>query len=135
MNFSGHWRLDEELSRLAAMAPVLEREDWIEHDGVQWRSRTRQVDDLGESIVQREVLLGGPAVTIVLRERERQLRAWEEGEALWMETTQLVSGKARRLLDCWTMPTPDLIHIDRKQEQPGGAVSQLVVLRRVLEAR
>jgi len=113
------------------LPPAQVRIDTIDHEGPQLRIRTRQKDANGDLTVDRNLMIGEPAVQIMILGRARWIRAfWEEAE-LVVETLSEVSGGARRIEDRWTLdPNGEWLTIRRYHDLPGGAVRQRLRLQR-----
>jgi len=131
-NFTGEWRLIRGESDFGFLPPPSLRVDTIVHQDPQLHIRTRQTDANGDLTVDRDLIIGGAAETIDIRGRTRSTRAFWEDDVLVIEIASVVSGKSRRIEDRWSLdPATDRVTIARLWEQPGGAVHQKLVLRRV----
>ena len=132
-DFTGVWKLIRGESDFSFLAPPEWRLDTIAHADPQLRIRTRQKDANGDTTVDRDLTIGGDPVTIMIRGRERQIRAFWEDAMLVVEARSEVSGNARRIEDRRSMdPGGEWLTIERLHEQPGGAVRQHLRMRRQL---
>jgi len=131
-NFTGVWKLIRGESDFGFLPPPTLRLDTIAHGDPQLRIRTRQKDANGDITVDRDLTVGGEAVTIPIRGRTRLVRAFWDGLVLVVETNSELSGAPRRIEDRWALDAgaPEWLTIERRQEQPGGAVRQRLRLRR-----
>ncbi len=130
-DFTGVWKLIRGESDFGFLPPPEWRLDTIAHLDPQLRIRTRQKDANGATTVDRDLTIGGDVVTIMIRGRERQIRAFWEDAVLVVEARSEVSGNARRIEDRRSMdPGGEWLTIERLHEQPGGAVRQHLRMRR-----
>ncbi len=105
--------------------------DRIVHDDLRLHIRTRQKDANGDITIDRDVIIGGEALEVMIRGRARRIRAFWDEAVLVLETSAEVSGRARLIEDRWTLDTvADCLTIERRHEQPGGPVRQRLSLRR-----
>jgi hypothetical protein len=133
-DFTGIWKLIRGESNFGFLAPPEWRLDTITHEDPQVRIRTRQKDANGDTTVDRDLTVGGEAVTIMIHGREREIIAFWEDAVLVVETRSEVSGNARRIEDRRSMDAGgEWLTIERLHEQPGGAVRQRLRLRRQLQ--
>jgi hypothetical protein len=132
-DFSGVWRLDRGASDFGFLPPPRRRVDTIRHQDPAIRIVTQQADANGKATVERALTIGGPPVAVMIHGRERLVGARWDGDALVIETQAEVSGRARRIEDCWKLAPDGLsLTIGRLHDLPGGAVRQALLLRRVL---
>ena len=130
-DFTGIWKLIRGESDFGFLPPPQWRLDTIAHGDPQLCIRTRQKDANGDTTVDRDLMIGGEPVTIMIRGRERQISAFWEGAVLVVETRSEVSGNSRRIEDRRSMDAGgEWLTIERLHEQPGGAVRQRLRLRR-----
>ena len=130
-NFTGVWKLIPEKSEFAFLPPPRSRLDTIVHDDPQLHIHTRQIDANGDIALDRDLTIGGQTVTIAIRGRERQIRAFWDGDVLVLETLSVVSGKVRRLEDRRSLDAAaEWLTVERLHKQPGGAVKQLLRFHR-----
>jgi hypothetical protein len=131
-DFSGHWRLDVAASRFGFLKPPRSREDRIEHRDLRWRMVTRQVDTNGDHTVERLLTLDGAETCVEVLGTPRRYRAGWNADAVWIECRWEVSGRERRLREHWRLAdSGEIVRIERRYEQTGGAVRQQLYLRRV----
>ncbi|MDP9055696.1 MAG: hypothetical protein M3N93_15550 [Acidobacteriota bacterium] len=93
-DFTGVWKLIRGKSDFGFLAPPEWRLDTIAHADPQLRIRTRQKDANGDTTVDRDLTIGGELVTIMIRGRERQIRAFWADSVLVVEARSEVSGNA-----------------------------------------
>jgi hypothetical protein len=130
-NFTGVWRLIPEKCEFAFLPPPRRRVDTIVHDDPQLRIHTHQIDANGDIALDRDLTIGGQAITIAIRGRERQIRAFWDGDVLVLETLSMVSGSVRRLEDRRSLDTAaEWLTIERLHAQPGGPVKQVLRFHR-----
>jgi hypothetical protein len=130
-NLTGEWTLVPGEGEFAFLGPPRLRVDTIHHEEPRLHIRTRQQDANGDITVDRIVDVGGRAEEIAIHGRARTIRAFWDQDVLVMETVTEVSGNPRRIEDRWTVDKDSAwLTIDRKHEQPGGAVHQRLRLRR-----
>ncbi len=131
-DFTGTWRLIRGESDFAFLAPPRLRVDTIDHNGERLRIRTRQKDSNGDLTIERDLTLGGDPVIVTIHGRARHIRAFGDGTALVIETISEVSGNVRRIQDQFSLDdSGEWMTIERRFEQPGGAVHQRLRLRRL----
>jgi len=131
-DFTGAWKLIPGESDFAFLAPPRLRIDTVIHEGCCLRIQTRQKDANGDLTVVRDLIIGEEASQVIIRGRRRSIRAFWDDTALVVETISEVSGKGRRIRDRWALAEDaERLVIERRYEQPGGAVNQRLVLRRV----
>ncbi|MCC6539322.1 MAG: hypothetical protein IT162_17350 [Bryobacterales bacterium] len=134
-DFTGIWKLIRGESDFGFLKPPAWRLDTIMHEDPHLRIRTRQKDANGDITVDRDLTVGGEPVTILIRGRERQIRAFWEDAVLVVETQSEVSGHARRIEDRRSLDADGAwLTMERLHEQPGGAVRQRLRLRRQIPA-
>ncbi len=134
-DFTGIWKLIRGESEFGFLVPPEWRLDKIAHVDPQLRIRTRQKDANGDITVDRDLTVGGDAVTIMIHGRARQITAFWEDAVLVVETRSQVSGNARRIEDRRSLDAGgEWLTIKRLHEQPGGAVRQRLRLRRLQSA-
>lgn len=130
-NLTGVWKLVRGEGEFAFLAPPRLRVDTIQHQEPRLHIRTRQKDANGDITVDRIVQVGGRPEEIAIHGRARTIRAFWDGDVLVMETRAEVSGQTRRIEDRWTLDNSGAwLTIERRHEQPGGAVHQRLRLQR-----
>lgn len=133
-DFTGAWKLIRGESDFGFLGAPEWRLDTITHEEPRLRIRTRQKDANGDTTIDRDLTAGGEPVTIMIRGRERQLIAFWEDTVLVVETRSEVSGNARRIEDRRSLDVGgEWLTIERRHEQPGGAVRQRLRLRRQIQ--
>ena len=101
------------------------------HDDPQLHIRTHQIDANGDIAVDKDLTIGGQTLTVAIRGRERQIRAFWDDDVLVLETLSVVSGNIRCLEDrCSLDAAEEWLIVERLHEQPGGAVKQLLRFHR-----
>lgn len=131
-NFSGVWELIRGPSEFGFLPAPRLRIDTIRHEEPRLQVRTRQKDVNGTITVDRELMIGGDAVTVVIHQRPRIVRGFWDDCALVIETRSEVSGNDRLIADRWTLDEDrNWMTIHRRLEQAGGPVHQRLRLRRV----
>jgi hypothetical protein len=124
-NFTGVWKLVPSETDFSFLPPPDLRVDTIVHEDPRLHIRTRQIDANGDIRVDRDLVIGGEAQTIVILGRNRMIRAFWDETVLVVETNSEVSGKPRRIEDRWTIDAgAEWLTIARLHEQPGGPVRQ-----------
>lgn len=135
-DFTGTWKLIRGESEFAFLPPPRLRVDTISHAESEFRVRTRQKDANGDLTVDRDLVIDGAAIEVMIRGRARLVRAFWDDHVLVTETVSEVSGKPRRLVDRRSLDANgEWITIERLQEQPGGDVRQKLRLRRLDDSR
>ena len=130
-DFTGTWRLSLRESRFGFLPPAKLRVDTITQSATEIRIVTRQVDTNGDHTVERLLPLDGTLVEILVLGRTRTVSAQWDGDVLLVETRNEVSGRTRRIEDRWSLSgNRESITISRWHGSPGGAVRQVIVLRR-----
>ena len=133
-DFSGAWKLIRGESEFGFLPPPRLRIDTIAHNADALQIRTRQKDASGDVTVDRDLVIGGDPVAVLIRGRSRSVRAyWGTATELVIETASEVSGSARRIEDRWTLdPDGQWLTIHRLHELPGGPVRQRLRLGRMI---
>lgn len=135
-DFTGTWKLIRGESEFAFLPPPRLRVDTISHAEPEFRVRTRQKDANGDLTVDRDLVIEGAAIEVMIRGRARLVRAFWDDHVLVTETVSEVSGKPRRLVDRRSLDADSQwITLERLQEQPGGDVRQKLRLRRLDDSR
>ncbi len=130
-DFTGVWKLIRGESDFGFPGPPARRLDTITHNDPQICIRTRQKDSNGDTTVVRELAIGGPEVTVLVRGAERRIGACWQEDVLVVEARYEISGHARRIEDRWSMDAGgEWLTVARLFEQPGGAVRQRLRFRR-----